>query len=605
MDNIINTAKVYISNNTVKIVSFDMFDTLVCRPVLHTKDMLRLFARRISLDYHLDIEQDRIQAPIELDDPFLSLCEIWEYIAQKKGLSSSFGKELAEKEFEFDLAHIAPKTIGTRLFEYTRSIGKRIVVISDMYYSSSQLKRILDKCGYTDISAILVSSEQKAVKRTGSLFKKLFSLEPAVPHHCFLHIGDNIKVDYNPAIMLEMQAIHIPSNRDLVMSQYGGKDSLPVFGNSLYESFIYGTAINFLCSTANITFSLEFFAHMLIYPMLIHTSLFLLNNKDIQQYSTYKTLYFASRDGFLMKQAYDRLSQAFNNAIPSEYLLTSRAACSILREVGCFDRMDASFLPDDGTLLDYINVSVSSESLKTQIQESLSAAQLAQPVKGCRQRCQDSLDEYSSALQTDFSAKKEATRKYYASEIGAAKRVLLVDCGFNGTIASMLTEGCQGKCKFDKVYLWNNKRNHSKDLSMETRTIPVFSKKKGHCLAPIAETFFSECSGSCIGFAENNSKKIIPIFEPVWYPPLMMADISFVQSIALEDVNTISESFSDVVTLFETPSLDSVMDLIELFFANYKETATIFKNIRFKETYSHKISEETLATMMIRKSGIS
>ena len=84
-----------------------------------------------------------------------------------------------------------------------------------------------------------------------------------------------------------------------------------------------------------------------------------------------------------------------------------------------------------------------------------------------------------------------------------------------------------------------------------------------------------------------------------------MADISFVQSIALEDVNTISESFSDVFTLFETPSLDSVMDLIELFFANYEETATIFKNIRFKETYSHKISEETLATMMIRKSRIS
>ena len=105
MDDIINAVKKQISSKTVKIVSFDLFDTLVCRPVLHTKDMLRLFARRIKLDYHIDIEHERLNAPTILDNPFLSLSEIWEYVVKKKGLSSYLAKEFAKKEFEFDLAY--------------------------------------------------------------------------------------------------------------------------------------------------------------------------------------------------------------------------------------------------------------------------------------------------------------------------------------------------------------------------------------------------------------------------------------------------------------------------------------------------------------------
>ena len=601
MDDIINAVKKQISSKTVKIVSFDLFDTFVCRPVLHTKDMLRLFARRIKLDYHIDIEHERLNAPTILDNPFLSLSEIWEYVVKKKGLSSYLAKEFAKKEFEFDLAYITQKSVGKILFEYTKSIRKPIIVISDMYYSASQLLKILEKCGYTKISTILVSCEQKAVKRTGALFQVMLNQTPSVPNSYYLHIGDSIKNDYSPAILLGMKAVHIPSNRDLIINQYGGKETLSLFGNSLYESFIYGTAINFLCSGTHIAFSLEFFAHMLLYPMLLHIGLFLLNNKDIQQNSTYQSIYFASRDGFLMKQAYDQLKQFFPVSLPSEYLLTSRAACNILQESDCWGRLDATYLPEEGTLSDYINITVVDKALKQQIQSELSPLHLKQLIKGQRQICEQILCNYSASLQADFTAKKEATEKYYYSKIETSERMLLVDCGFNGTIAAMLTEGFQGTCKFDKVYLWDNKRNNRKDLSLGTRTFAVFSKKKGHCLAPMVETFFSECGGSCIGFTEGSNKKIVPLFESEWYPQSMFADISLVQNVALRDVNEVCRTFSDLISLLELSPLDSIMDLMQLYFADYNNASTIFKNIRFKETYSHLISKESLASMMIRK----
>lgn len=55
------------------------------------------FARRIKLDYHIDIEHERLNAPTILDNPFLSLSEIWEYVVKKKGLSSYLAKEFAKK----------------------------------------------------------------------------------------------------------------------------------------------------------------------------------------------------------------------------------------------------------------------------------------------------------------------------------------------------------------------------------------------------------------------------------------------------------------------------------------------------------------------------
>jgi len=605
MDAIINAAKKQISNSTVQIVSFDLFDTLVCRPVLHTKDMLRLFARHIRMNYHIDIEQDRLQAPIILDNPFLSLPEIWAYIAHKKEFSSSLARKLAEEEFEFDLTYITPKAVGKLLFEHARSIGKQIAVISDMYYSSAQLRRILEKCGYSDISIVLVSCEQKATKRTGALFQIMLNQTPSVPVHHHLHIGDSLRADYSPAILLGMQSAQIPSNRDLIINQYGGKKILSLFGDSLYESFIYGTAINFLCSGTNISFSLDFFAHMLLYPMLLHISLFLLNNQDIQQCSTYQSLYFVSRDGFLMKRAYDNLRQFFSDSLPSEYLLASRVACSVLQENDCWERLDADFLPVGATLADYIMVSIARESLKQQIQSELASAQLAQLVKGQHQICKEILSDYSESLQADFQVKKEATQKYYSSKIGNAKRALLVDCGFNGTIASMLTEGFQGICKFDKVFLWNNKRNSAKDFSLGTQTFPVFTEKKGHCLAPMAEAFFSECSGSCIGFTESTNGEISPLFDDMWCPLPMLSDITAAQSIALMDVNEVCESFTNIIPLLGASSLDSIMDLIQLYFMDCDTASTIFKNIRFKETYSHRPSEESLAAMIIRKNGIS
>lgn len=605
MDAIINATKNQISSSTVRIVSFDLFDTLVCRPVLYTKDMLRLFSRRISMDYQIDIERDRLQAPIVLDDPFLSLPEIWAYIAHKKALSSTLAEELAEKEFEFDLTYITPKAAGKILFDYARSAGKQIVVISDMYYSSAQLRKILEKCGYSDVSIILVSCEQKAVKRTGALFRIMLNLTPSVPIHHHLHIGDSVRADYSPAVLLGMQAAHIPSNRDMIINQYGGKKILSLFGDSLYESFIYGTAINFLCSGTNIVFSLEFFAHMLLYPMLLHIGLFLLNNRDIQRCSTYQSLYFASRDGFLMKQAYDALRQLFPDSLPSEYLLTSRAACSILQENDCWERLDAAFLPADTTLSDYISASIADESLKQCLRSKLAPVHLTQLVKGQGQMYKEILSDYSESLQADFGVKKGATQKYYSSKIGNARRVLLVDCGFNGTIASMLTEGFHGICKFDKVYLWSNKQNIANDSSLGTRTFPVFTKKKGHCLAPMAEAFFSECSGSCIGFTEGTSGEIIPIYEYAWIPLSMLADINAAQSIALMNVNEVCSFFADIVPLLGASSLDSIMDLIQLYFTDCDTASTIFKNIRFKETYSHHLSEESLASMMIRKSEIS
>ena len=69
--------------------------------------------------------------------------------------------------------------------------------VSDMYLSATQIRMLLDRCGFPD-GAVFVSSEHGCSKRDGELFRRMLA-DSVVRSGEVVHIGDNPYTDVEGA----------------------------------------------------------------------------------------------------------------------------------------------------------------------------------------------------------------------------------------------------------------------------------------------------------------------------------------------------------------------------------------------------------------------
>ena len=107
-----------------------------------------------------------------------------------------------EEEAEIDLAF--PDPDAKSLFERAKKLGKRVVLVSDMYLGSDAIGRILEGCGYSGWERIFVSCEEKVSKHRGLWEKALDYL--AIPPDMVMAVGDNKSSDFEVPSALGMRA---------------------------------------------------------------------------------------------------------------------------------------------------------------------------------------------------------------------------------------------------------------------------------------------------------------------------------------------------------------------------------------------------------------
>ena len=118
-----------ISSQSIKCVSFDMFDTLVQRPVLYPEDIFILMAKIIGVDF---FKQRRIQAAkraylfIDYDKKCVSIDDIYRNYQIMFGTTSEETMRMInlEKELEYKLVYVR-KSIK-RLYDYAKSFVKNM-----------------------------------------------------------------------------------------------------------------------------------------------------------------------------------------------------------------------------------------------------------------------------------------------------------------------------------------------------------------------------------------------------------------------------------------------------------------------------------------------
>ncbi len=279
------------------VISFDLFDTLILRPMDEPADLFFLLGERTGI---LNFKEKRRRAEgraralrlAAQGDAEVTLSEIWEQLSAETGIPVCEGMRL-EEETEEKLCFADPLLLA--VWRELRRLGRRLVVTTDMYLPEEVLERLLQKNGFDGYERLLVSGVLRKSKADGSLYEEL---KKAFPGASIIHVGDHPGSDVRMAKKHGLDVCYIP-NVHAAGENFRTGDLSAIVGSAwrgivnagLYRSaqaFSRDYEFGFVCGGL----------FVLGYCGFIHES--------VHRRQTDRIL-FLSRDGDTLKRVYDRL----------------------------------------------------------------------------------------------------------------------------------------------------------------------------------------------------------------------------------------------------------------------------------------------------------
>ncbi len=228
--NFYNEAIKLIGKKDVDIISFDFFDTLMYRSVEDPKDIFYILGERlISKGYissHISPQRFKllreaaeVQARSKAKNGEIKILDIYKelsFINKNTKLSSIVREEMDVESKNLNPLH---STLGLMLA--AKKIGKKIIVISDTYFSSGDLYDFLPKKYASLIDKIYASSELGVGKGSGSFPYVLDDMN--VKAENVIHFGDNYVADVEIPSKLGLGCLLLP-NGTTELAQIRGRE---------------------------------------------------------------------------------------------------------------------------------------------------------------------------------------------------------------------------------------------------------------------------------------------------------------------------------------------------------------------------------------------
>ena len=576
-------------NNSIKVVSFDIFDTLLTRPVLHPKDIFHLVAARVKKRLNLDFIAMRWKAEERLGF-HANIHEIYEDIQQRFRLDRQTAQTLMDEEIRCETILLGPRPEIKKLYDEAVSQGKRIIAVSDMYLPGNILKGILRKNGY-EPDAIYVSCDYRQRKSTGSLYNIVISKESVQPSE-ILHIGDDYTSDFEAAVRARIVAVHYPS---ALGGLFFGENRIQRIldrsaSSSPYWSLLLGYSLNsfFRREDENAhplsdVRDLRHFAALTIAPLLTGYSLSLMRDKRIQD--TYKQINFASRDGYLPREVYE-ITRHYLRGIPGVYCHAGRRAYYPFLYQSFQEYAESRRHCGDAnyTLHDFLKAHFAGSTLLADLERNLTDEEKALPFFEQQEKALVVLGRMKKNIENFLDHKRARIQKYYGSVLSAAEQHHIVfDLGYSGSIGRALTAIC-GK-PVDKLFFWEDPENRIADRECGSTTRLFGSDDKDAATSILLEELFSPCEGGVVDFDADGT----PVLEDIAASDAMKADLDAVHQTCCEFAAGFCERFDDYAKYIAPENGEGIFAVIryllgEAPFCNLR----IFKNIQFPDPIYYK-----------------
>lgn len=297
-----------------KYISFDIFDTLIKRNISKPNDVFKIVKNIVQERYGIDLknfENLRVIAEKKCyrhsNKEEISINDIYNMLPYEQCLRKILID--IEEKIEIDISTLNYNIID--IYEYCIKAKKKVYIISDMYLREDVIKKILIKNNIKDYTKLYVSSTFKLRKFTGNLYKEIQTKEN-INKNEWLHIGDNKISDFFRAKQFGIRAILIPNK--VIDAKYFFR-----YKNIRYKDITYNIISNFINNNVGKFKDIDKKIGYEVYgPLLYGFSEWLLENLNKKNI---KSVYFLSRDGYIMQKAFNYLG---NKKIRSKYLYVSR-----------------------------------------------------------------------------------------------------------------------------------------------------------------------------------------------------------------------------------------------------------------------------------------
>lgn len=313
------------------IISFDIFDTLICRTTLFPDDVFDILEDRAESNNItvMNMRELRYRGVVENSQSNPNIFEIYEKIAELAELDSDNKERLMNLEIEIEKNVLIARNAMVELMDYAIGQGKKVYLVTDMYLTKDIIKQILDGLNVKGYQDIYISCEHRQMKQNGLLN----TFKNGVVGESYLHIGDNVEFDGLYAGIYGMDFMLIKSPIELLRSStYSHIETTATNHN---ERALLGMVIS---RVFNNPFQLELtqekvyinniydVGYCFIAALITTFTLWIVD--EIRMCRTDDIL-FAARDGYIIEILYNKIIKIMElKRMPKgKYFLTSRPLC--------------------------------------------------------------------------------------------------------------------------------------------------------------------------------------------------------------------------------------------------------------------------------------
>lgn len=205
------------------VITFDVYDTLVCRVIYKDRDLWQLVDREYQKRNHVKPigfykKRETADHKARKTYPYreVTLDEIYEVFA------NLYGQELADAckalEIELEINLTFPNDEVIEAYQYALKQNKKVYIISDMYLTDTIIGQVLEHNKITGYDKLFVSCIYRKTKHEGGALFSAVLEEIQAEAKDVLHIGNDAKADIqqSKAVGLDAYLIKPPSRKSYV-----------------------------------------------------------------------------------------------------------------------------------------------------------------------------------------------------------------------------------------------------------------------------------------------------------------------------------------------------------------------------------------------------
>ena len=492
--------------NLVKydVISFDIYDTLLKRDVHKPSRVFYYVEKKVGGSFCKNRIEAEKEARLRSKAEEITIEDIYKLLpGSVEWKSKAFDYEMKIEE----KICAANEEIVNFLFR-CREMGKRILIISDMYLPRDLIEQILFR-NNIPFDALYVSSEIKCTKRTGNLYEYVRKAEH-IDVKKWVHIGDNKKSDFYQPRRLGIKSLLVSPGYDKnILFPIDEEDS-----QKDLTAFI-SNRVNGLGMKENYHYHIGYEG---LGPLLWGFIKWL--KTEIEKESI-KKVFFLSRDGQIMEAAYNLFN---GSTVDHCYMYASRRALivpSIFLSPKLEDIRKNMFWPRYGTISSFLKkVGLQPQEYTEQLSNvGLSEKQTYVYSDLFDTNCFRNF--YNSIIEDVVANSKKEYEALltYLKDIGFNGKVGLVDIGWHGNMQKALLRIAKYAGLDAQIYGYYIGMNPETEHTNAMKGY-VFDCKKNEeafyrerLFTCIFEMLFSANHGSVIKFVNGESVVELEEFE--------------------------------------------------------------------------------------------